>query len=263
MDFAPIIHQVFSALWFLVPLAILAAVLKSPWFKGITGEAVINLSAKLFLNAREYRLIRDVTLPTADGTTQIDHVIVSEYGVFVIETKNMKGWIFGQPNQRQWTQKIFKHTNRFQNPLHQNYKHVKALQDLLGLANDQLHSLVVFIGDSEFKTPMPENVTYGGGYIRYIKSKRRLVLSPSLVDAIEQKIASGRLPRSLATRQAHIEQVNAALTEVASAKSCARCGSPMRLRTAKKGANAGSEFWGCSEFPKCRHTEPAEQAGTP
>jgi hypothetical protein len=126
----------------------------------------------------------------------------------------------------------------------------------LGLEDGQVHSLVVFIGDSKFKTPMPKNVTHGGGYIRFIKSKDQHVLSPSQVDAIEQKISSGRLPQSRATRQAHIEQVKTTLAERESMKSCAKCGSPMRLRTAKKGTNAGAKFWGCSAFPKCRHTEP-------
>jgi len=70
-----------------------------------------------------------------------------------------------------WTQKIYKHSDKFQNPLHQNYKHVKTLEQLLGLNDGQVYSLVVFVGDSTFKTAMPENVTYGFGYIRYIKSK--------------------------------------------------------------------------------------------
>ena len=95
MDFNPIIQQVFNALWYLIPLAILAGILKSPWFKGITGEFLVNTAARLFLAKDEYHLIKDVTLQTDDGTTQTDHIIVSRYGVFVIETKNMKGWIFG------------------------------------------------------------------------------------------------------------------------------------------------------------------------
>jgi len=254
MNSVPFVTQVVGALWFLLPLAVLAAFFKSPWFKGVAGEAVINLSAWLFLDHQEYRLIRDVTLPTADGTTQIDHVIVSAYGVFVIETKNMKGWIFGQLHQRQWTQKIFKHTNRFQNPLRQNYKHVKALQDLFGLDDDQIHSLVVFVGDSKFKTPMPENVTYGGGYIRYIKSKRRLMLLPSKVEAIEQEIANYRLPSSLATRRAHVQQVRDSVAKRESEHTCTKCGSPMVMRKSAGGRNPGQLFWGCSSFPKCRHT---------
>lgn len=41
----------------------------------------------------------------------------------------------------------------------------------------------------------------------------------------------------------------------ASEPRCPRCGSEMILRTAKKGAAAGSRFWGCAEFPKCRGTK--------
>ncbi len=37
--------------------------------------------------------------------------------------------------------------------------------------------------------------------------------------------------------------------------SCPRCGEPLILRTAKQGSNAGGQFWGCSTFPKCRHTQ--------
>jgi len=133
MDFSPIISQMMSVLWYLIPIAILLAVLKSPWFKGVFGEFIVNTSAKLMLDKNEYHFIKNVTLPIENGTTQIDHIIISVYGVFVVETKNMKGWIFGSPNQPMWTQKIYKHSNKFQNPLHQNYKHVKALEQLLGL----------------------------------------------------------------------------------------------------------------------------------
>ena len=136
MDLTSIIYLMISKLWFLIPLAIIAAILKSAWFKGVVGEFIVNVSAKLFLDKKQYHLIKNVTLPTEDGSTQIDHIIVSKYGVFVVETKNMKGWIFGSPNQKTWTQKIYKHSSKFQNPLHQNYKHIKTLESLLGL-NDQ------------------------------------------------------------------------------------------------------------------------------
>lgn len=255
MDFAALTAPISSVLWYLVPLAILAALLKSPGFKGILGEGIVNLSARLFLRHPEYRLFHDVLLPTADGSTQIDHLIVSEYGVFVVETKNMKGWIFGRSEQREWTQQIFKQKYRFQNPLRQNYKHVQAVTAHLNLREDEVHSLVVFVGDSQFKTPMPANVTYGAGYIRFIRSKRRLVLSSTRVDAIAQEITRYRLPRSRATRRAHKAHVSGKRAQLAASRVCPRCGSPLVLRTSKKGANAGSQFWGCSSFPKCRYTQ--------
>ncbi|TLS70907.1 NERD domain-containing protein, partial [Mariprofundus erugo] len=71
-----------------MPLFLLAALFKSPWFKGVMGEAMVNLAARLWLDKNSYHLIKNVTIPTEDGTTQIDHIIVSRFGVFVVETKN-------------------------------------------------------------------------------------------------------------------------------------------------------------------------------
>lgn len=123
---------ILSATWYLIPIFIFSILIKSAWFKGILGEWQVNLLIKFFLDKNQYHLIKNVTLPTfiegkEQGTTQIDHIIVSKYGIFVVETKNMKGWIFGNEKQKQWTQQIFKHKSKFQNPLHQNYKYIKIL----------------------------------------------------------------------------------------------------------------------------------------
>jgi hypothetical protein len=257
MDFSPIIQQVFNALWYLIPLAILAGIFKSPWFNGMAGEFLVSTAARLFLPKDDYHLIKDVTLATDDGTTQIDHIIISRYGVFVIETKNMKGWIFGSANQRTWTQKIYKHTTRFQNPLHQNYKHVNTLEALLDIPAAAIHSLVVFVGNSTFKTDMPDNVTYAGGYIRHIKSRREVVLSQADVERVTAQIEQLRLQRGLTTNRQHVRhlrQKNAPLPPTAppTTPPCPKCGGTMVLRTARKGKSAGSAFWGCATFPACR-----------
>jgi predicted RNA-binding Zn-ribbon protein involved in translation (DUF1610 family) len=253
VDFTPVVKQVI--IFMLLPLffIIFAKILKSAWFKGVAGEFMVNLSAKIFLNKKKYHLIKNVTLPTENGSTQIDHIIVSKYGVFVIETKNMKGWIFGNKNQKTWTQQIYKYSRKFQNPLHQNYKHTKTLESLLELNEQQIHSIVVFVGDSKFKTDMPENVTSGGGYIRFIKSKTRIVLTKSEINRIINKIESGRLIRSFKTNREHIKHVKNIIAEKEnSVKACPKCGESMILREAKKGKNIGKKFWGCSNFPKCR-----------
>lgn len=254
MDFSPIISQVFGALWYLLPLVIFSAVVKSPWFKGVMGELLVNLSAKFLLDKNQYHLIKNVTLPTDEGTTQIDHIIVSVFGVFVVETKNMKGWIFGNPRQKTWTQKIYKYSSKFQNPLHQNYKHVKTLESLLGLNEQQVHSVVVFVGDSTFKTEMPENVTYGGGYAKYIKSKVIPVLSESKVTEITSKIEEGRLARSFKTNREHVKHVKSIVAEKENnpVLSCPKCGGSMVMRETKKGQYVGKKFWGCEKFPQCR-----------
>lgn len=121
MDYTPILEQVYKLYW-LIPAFLLIGFLKSAWFKGWLGEALVKLSAKLWLPADTYQPIHNVTLPTEGGSTQIDHIFVSRFGVFVVETKNMKGWIFGSERQAMWTQKIYKKTYKFQNPLRQNYQ---------------------------------------------------------------------------------------------------------------------------------------------
>ena len=260
MDFSQLITQVFK-IWYFIPIILLIAILKSPWFKGILGEFIVNLSLKLQLDKTKYHLIKNVTLPTEDGTTQIDHIIVSPYGLFVVETKNMKGWIFGSVNQSTWTQQIYKHKNKFQNPLRQNYKHVKTLQSLLNLNDNQIYSVIVFAGNSTFKTTMPPNVTKGGGYLKFIESKTDVVLSEAQVKDIIDKIEEGRLVQSFKTNREHVKHVNGIVSEkkngfLPSQKrqdvTCPNCNSGMVLRTSKKGTNAGNKFWGCAQFPRCR-----------
>ena len=253
-DFSPILKPLFSTLWFLIPLALLGGILSSPWFKGVFGEFQVNLASRLFPDRRVYRLIKNVTLPTPGGTTQIDHIIVSKFGVFCVETKNMSGWIFGSEHQKEWTQKIFRQSRRFQNPLRQNYKHVKTLEGLLGIPLKSVFSVVVFVGDSTFKTEMPENVTYAGGYVRYIKSKALVRLSDAEVSWIINKIEERRLEPGFRTDREHVQNLRESREppRAGQVPVCPGCASEMVLRKATKGANAGSRFWGCPSYPRCK-----------
>lgn len=257
MDPLSIISHFIKEFWFVFPIGIIIIrFLKTPWFKGMFGEAIVSFLAWLRLDKNIYHRINNVTLPAENGTTQVDHIIVTIYGEFVVETKNMKGWIFGSREQKTWTQKIFRHTEKFQNPLHQNYKHVKTLQSILGLEDNQIHSVVVFIGDSTFKTDMPENVIYGMGYIRYIKSKTQLFLSETKVLELKDQIENIRLERSFETSRAHIAKIKNIVEEKKNkgTPECPRCGGEMVLREVKKGSNVGNKFWGCVRVPRCKGT---------
>jgi predicted RNA-binding Zn-ribbon protein involved in translation (DUF1610 family) len=263
MDLSNMLIQIFapmlSAYWWMIPLIIMFSILQRPFMKGVIGEFQVNLIAKFWLDKEVYHLIKNVTLPTENGTTQIDHVIVSKFGVFVIETKNMKGWIFGNANQKMWTQQIYKHKTQFQNPLHQNFKHTQTLQSALELEPEKIFSLVVFIGDSDFKTQMPDNIVYAGGYISFIKSKTKPVLSDFEVLNICKKIESGRLTPSIKTHLAHVNHVKTLVEQTQQTRNdnvCPKCGKSMVIRTARKGENQGKEFWGCSGFPNCRTVKP-------
>ncbi|WP_337028343.1 nuclease-related domain-containing protein [Vibrio cholerae] len=243
--------NVLVQVWYLVPLLLIVSVFKSRWLKGVFGEFLVNrLLSKL--PESDYTLIKDVTLPTNDGTTQVDHIVVSRYGIFVVETKNMKGWIFGSARQKQWTQKIYRHSSKFQNPLHQNYKHIKALETLLGCSEEHLHSVIVFIGDSTFKTEMPPNVTYARGSIRYIQQFNDVVFSDKDYARLTESINRLKLKRGVITDLKHRKHVKEVVASKVSSNECPRCGSEMVLRETKRGENIGKQFWGCSTFPKCR-----------
>ncbi len=251
MHLTSVLKPFIDQLWWLLPLLIAVAIAKTPWFKGYFGELLVRLSANLLLDSKEYKAIHNVTLKTPDGTTQIDHVFVSRFGIFVVETKNYSGWIFGDEDQGTWTQKIFKVTNKFQNPIRQNFKHIKALEALTNLSTEKFHSVIVFVDGSEFKTTMPKNVTYAGGYISYIKSKTSDILSAPEVEAVYSAITTGRMAPSLATNREHVANVQRRMTQDAP-RLCPKCGAEMVLRTVKSGDKGGNKFWGCSEFPKCR-----------
>ena len=249
----------FRQYWWLGLLMIAVSILKlfTPIIKGKIGEATVNLAAKLRLDPNAYRLIKDVTLPTKRGTTQIDHVIVSVYGIFVIETKNYKGWIFADAKSPKWTQVNFKQKHRFQNPLRQNYGHICALADLLEISKDKIHGVVCFMGDAKFKTEVPKGVFLEGRYVNYIKSFRTELFSKKEVDALVCRIETNRLKRGFKTNRNHVRHVKAVIKPSApKEKTCPRCGSEMVIRTAKKGVHAGNKFWGCSRYPACRSTQP-------
>lgn len=223
--------------------------------KGDIGESRISILNESGLDENHIGL-DNVLIPLPDGgTTQIDHIVVSPYGLYIIETKNMGGWIYGNEYDNQWTQVLYKQKYTFQNPLRQNYKHCQVIASALNLDNSLVHSVIVFIGDSEFKTPLPANVLNGGtAYLNYIKQPReaRIPLPelPRLIAAI-QKLRLENSAENHTRHIAHIEQIR-------SEPRCPRCGGKMEKRIAKNGPHAGKAFYGCSKYPRCHGTRPIE-----
>ena len=129
--------------------------------KANRGERLVGKHLKR--RYREWTHFNDVLLRSGSGTTQIDHILVSPAGVFVIETKDMKGWIFGSPDQEQWRQSFAagRRTRRFgtkskqfrfYNPLLQNEGHARALANLDIIEWQWIRPIVVFVGNAKLKT---------------------------------------------------------------------------------------------------------------
>src|SRR5450631_2320313 len=90
------LFELSTKFWYLWLLVIVAGVLEifMPKIKGAIGEKSVAFFLS-GLDKTKYKLINNIMLQVGNKTTQIDHVIVSNYGIFVIETKNYKGWIVG------------------------------------------------------------------------------------------------------------------------------------------------------------------------
>lgn len=251
MNPSPMLVAALNVLWVLIPIVLIIIFFKARICKGILGELMVKFAAKLRLPSGTYHRLHNVTLPTANGSTQIDHVFISRFGIFVVETKNMQGQIFGGARQAQWTQQFANASYTFQNPLRQNYKHTLELESVLDVSADAIHSVIAFVGQSSFQSPMPINVTHGMGYISYIKSFREEVLSPDDVQDILAQLQSARLAQSRATNRRHVKQLKKNLRQSAK-KRCPECGGSMVIRTAQRGEHAGQQFFGCLAYPRCR-----------
>lgn len=145
--------------------------------KGKLGERSVSKRLKI-LDNNKYKVINDVILKTSRGTSQIDHLVVSNYGIFVIETKNYQGWIVGSENADNWQQIIYNKKNFFRNPIKQNYGHIKAIEENLKVNNKiEYISIIVFMNRCDLKVKTTTPVVYVYDLLKEIYKYKKHVLS--------------------------------------------------------------------------------------
>lgn len=288
-----------------------------------------------YLNLRKYeregaKFLFNVYIPKEDKqTTEIDVLMITRKGIFVFESKNYSGWIFGSENQKNWYQTLPVGRGRksskehFFNPIMQNRSHIKHLKAFMG-EDIPMHSVIVFSNrctlkgvdiKSDVKVIYRENVSNTVAsicskieadclteteakdifdklypysqvdvatkkkHIADIKNnlnpKKVVVLTETSVEVatdnssetgviweerVEQKIKDERAVEKTNTVETCSEKtpiVDEILPEIEHKQEeklvCPRCEGELVLRTATRGANAGHQFFGCSNYPKCRY----------
>jgi len=163
---------------------------------GRLGEKFVSNKFK-GLDPERYIILDNLLLPSQGNTasTQLDHVIVSNFGIFCIETKGYKGWIFGNAKDANWTQVVYKSKHRFYNPLRQNYAHVKAVERLVSAKypRAKIYSFVVFPYADKLKITGTDAVGYTYEIVSKIKTITTFLLTNVQRDDIVNILGSSNI----------------------------------------------------------------------
>lgn len=223
--------------------------------KGIVGENIIAKQLEKVM-LEDYKVLNDILIKTKNGTTQIDHIVISPYGFLIIETKNYKGWIYGTEESDYWTQVIYKGKFKFRNPIKQNWGHICSLKEVLPEYKDvPFHSIIVIAGSAVMKTihEIRTKVIYPDMLYETILNHRGITkLKEEDVEKIYQSLKLISVDDKKG-RKEHINHVKRLIEDKAMNKvyvKCPYCGSEMVRRSGKFG-----NFLGCSKFPKCKYTK--------
>lgn len=223
-----------------------------PIIKGFLGEKTINLLLKPLPNDK-YIVLNDIFLEINGVTTQIDHIVLSIFGIYVIETKNYTGWILGNENDEYWVQSIYGKRNRFKNPIRQNYGHIEMLKNLLSdYKHIPIHSMIAFSSDSELKVKCEKTPVVHFLQVRKLINKMECepIVTFDEIVAISNIVKAANITDK-AKRKQHASSIQKKVDDVRDKEQngiCPKCGAALVERKGKYG-----KFIGCSNYPKCKH----------
>lgn len=219
-----------------------------PKVKGIRGEMKVSRIIKRIAKKHDGKVINDVIIqdPESGLTSQIDHILFLRTGIYVIETKNYAGRIYGEAKGQKWTQvlKYGKVKNALYNPLMQNYTHIKRLRNVIGI-NKGIISCVVFVRG---------NTQYIDAYNVFSPRELKTYILEA-IDNEQEKFNSTELENAyikinefkenpIETNKEHTLKIIENKMKIKN-KICPRCGGELVLRKNK----SGNEFYGCSNYP--------------
>ena len=189
----------------LVILMIFAAIktLPKPKTKGDIGEKIVERELEKL--PEDYKILNNILIKNNDRSSQIDHIVVSKFGVFVIETKMYKGWIYGKEKQRRWIQNLYGKKYYFQNPLHQNYGHIQNLKEIKGLEDVKFISLILFSERATLKNEI-RNVIHFSKARRWISNYQEIIYTDKQIDFIYNTIANKNI-KDKEARKEHVLKI--------------------------------------------------------
>ena len=212
------------------------------------------------LPKKDYWVFNDLLIRNGNYTTQIDHIIISRYGVFVIETKNVHGKVYGNEKSEFWKQYLpdwgykrhgFTQEHQLRNPVWQNAGHIKSLRKLVFDNDIPIYGIVVFPYETELHVNSEQPIIKMMEVVPFIKGYQDKVLSSEQMGFYRKRLLE-LITTSTSDRKDHLENVvrnqERRNTAVANGK-CPRCGGSLVPREGRYG-----KFYGCTNYPKCTFT---------
>ena len=230
-------------------------------YLGESGEKRVS-SILADLPCEDYRIFNDILIRNGNYTTQIDHIIISRYGVFVLETKNIHGKVYGSGNAEYWKQYLpdtgykrygYTQEHQLRNPLWQNAGHIKSLRRLVFGDDIPIYGIVVFPSNTDLYVNAEQPILKMRDVVPYIKRFRDEVLTTDQIGFYRRRLLEV-LSISDSDRKQHLENVyqNMDRRNLALANGkCPLCGGKLVIRNGSYG-----QFYGCSNYPKCKYTHP-------
>lgn len=251
---------------FIISLSLYFAKYKSAKQKGKRGEMrVFSILSQL---PKEYTILNDLVFRTENGTTQIDHIVVSKYCVFTIETKNYRGEIYGDDNRQEWTQLIITKVtyakkwwktytyvtkNHLYNPVKQSRGHAFRIKKLLSeYRHLPIVPIVVFTGDAVLNNVESQyHVIYEKKLLSTISEYKTVYLSDEDVNKVVETLEANNIREEVSDKQhvKNLRKVEKEINEKIRSGICPKCGGHLIKRKGRYGS-----FYGCSNYPKCKFT---------
>lgn len=207
---------------------------KSPESKGESGENAVSKILGDTIDGEKY-VINDLLFETEPGKScQIDHILINQRGIWVIETKNYAGKIYGQDNQREWIQTMaYGHEkNKFYNPVKQNSTHIYQLSQKLNVKN-VFNNLVIFLPRADISDVNSDNVYYIDDLPELVNKETGIFLSLEKMKSYYKSLIDLKNTNTVSKNE-HIENIYK-MQEQIEQGICPRCGGKLVLRESKNG----------------------------
>ena len=217
-------------------------------FRGYMGEFWVKLELKK-LPKSENIILNNIVIKTKENTHQIDHIVLSKFGIFVIEMKNYYGLITGSEYSNKWIQYLGKNKYYFYNPIRQNYGHIKALEEVLGLDANIFISIICISNQARLSV-QARNVVNIDYLNDLIKEYKKVVVKEDFM-RIKERLEKSNI-RNIKIRRHHTKEIKKYISNEQKKINnmiCPKCNGKLVERSGKYG-----KFIGCSNYPKCKYT---------